>query len=413
MIPPSLRHRRFRLLWVGLLISVAGSRMQLYALFWHIRELTDQPIALGGVGAARILPIVAFSLVGGVVADSFNRRRLMFATQTAMALIAAGLGVLTLGERTTLIHIYTLTALQAVAISFDMPSRQSLVPNLVPGRDLPNAFSLQSIATTTGAIVGPALSGLVIAYLGLSAAYLLNAVSYLAVILALALMGPVDQEADPHRRKAVSLQAISEGVRFIRGHPVILSSMLLDFFATLFSRADVLLPIFARDVLGVGPVAYGWLAAAQSIGAAAAALVLSQLREIRRQGPVLLISVVLMGICTLVFGLSRSLALSMLALIGAGASDSVSMVIRNTLRQLQTPDRLRGRMVSINQIFFMGGPQLGELEAGAVAQVLGAPFAVVSGGVACVFAVGWIARRWPQLRAYNGDEPVLAGSPAA
>jgi MFS family permease len=409
-IPPSLYHRRFRLLWVGLLISIAGSRMQLYALFWHIREITDQPIALGGVGAARILPIILFSLLGGVIADAFNRRRLMFISQTGMAVIAAILGFLTLRGQTTLWHIYALTAVQAVAVSFDLPARQSLLPHLVSTEDLPNAFSMQSIAFQTGAIIGPALSGLVIAYVGLHYTYLINAVTYLAVIFALIAMGPIAQRTEAAPRVAVSLPSIVEGIRFISSNPIILSSMLLDFFATLFSRGDTLLPIFVRDILDAGPVTYGWLSAAQSIGATAAAAILSQLDEIRHQGRILLVAVVFYGLSTMVFGLSRSVPLSLLALIGAGASDSVSSVIRNTIRQLQTPDRLRGRMVSVNQIFFMGGPQLGEVEAGVVAQLISAPFAVASGGLACILAVGWIARRWPGLRAYRGDEPILAGA---
>lgn len=410
MLPPALRNRRFRLLWIGQFVSVAGSRMQLYALFWHIRNLTDQPIALGGVGMARILPILMFSLVGGVLADVLNRRRMLFGSETTMAVVAATLGWLTLRGETTLWHIYGLTALQAAAMAFDLPAQQSLVPNIVPARDLPNAFSLQSIAFQTGAIMGPALSGLVIAYLGLPFTYLINAASYLAVLIALAAIGPVVPQRDAGSPVTVSLQSITEGIRFIRRQPVILSSMLLDFFATMFSRGDTLLPIFARDILGVGAIAYGWLSAAQAIGATVAAVVLSQMREIRRQGPVLLVAVGFLGASMVAFGLSRNFALSMAALILAGASDSVSTVIRNTLRQLQTPDRLRGRMVSVNQMFFMGGPQLGEVEAGVVAQLVSAPFAVASGGVACILAVGWIARRWPSLRRYEGDEPVRAGS---
>lgn len=411
-IPPSLRHRRFTYLWLGLMISVAGTQMQVWAIFWHIRTLTDQPIALGGVGLARILPVIVFSLVGGVVADVANRRQVLFITQIAQGLLAAVLAVLSIMGDIQLWHIYAITALQAVAISFDLPARQSLVPNLVPSRDLPNAFSMSSIAFQTGAIVGPALSGLVIAYWGQAYIYLINATSYLAVILALILMGPVAQKSVPGKRVEVSLPAIGEGLRFILGHPIILSSMILDFFATFFSSANTLMPIVARDVLHVGAIEYGWLSAAQSIGAVAAAVVLSQVREIRRQGPVFLWSVVVFGAATIAFGLSITYAAAMLTLMLMGAADSVSTVIRNTIRQLQTPDYIRGRMTSVNQIFFMGGPQLGEVEAGAVAQLLGAPFAIVSGGVGCILAVLWVIRKWPHLRLYNGDEPVQAGAMA-
>ncbi len=409
-VPPALYHRRFRYLWLGQTISIAGTQMQTWALFWHIRTLTDQPIALGGVGLARILPIVVFSLIGGAVADAVDRRRLLFATQSLMALTAIALAWLTFQARIELWQIYLLTAVQAMAVAFDTPSRQALIPNLIPARDLPNAFSLNSIGFQAGAIIGPAVSGLVIAYLGQAAVYLINAATYGAVIAALILMGAVAQAADPLKRPEVSLNAIREGVRFILRSPIILSSMLLDFFATFFSSANTLMPIYVRDVLNVGVIEYGWLSAAQAIGATLAALVVSQMDEIRHQGKVFLSAVVAFGLATITFGLARSLPLAMIALIVIGASDSVSMIIRNTIRQLQTPDHLRGRMVSVTQIFFMGGPQLGEVEAGVVAQIFGPVFAIVSGGVGALLAVGWIAHRWPQLRRYNGDEPVLAGA---
>ena len=286
-IPPSLHYRRFRLLWIGLGISIAGSQMQLWSLFWHIRELTDQPIALGGIGLARIVPLVVFSLIGGAIADVTNRRKVMFLTQSAMALVAVALGLLTLSGSISLWQIYALTAVQAVAAAFDLPARQALVPNLLPPKDLPNAFSMTSIAFQTGSIVGPALSGLVIASLGLQWVYFINAFTYLAVIWALLAMGSVHQEVQRTSKSLVSVKAIQEGVQFIIGHPIILSTMLMDFIATFFSSANTLMPIIARDVLKVGPVEYGWLSSAQSIGAMVAAVVISQLKEIRQQGRIL------------------------------------------------------------------------------------------------------------------------------
>jgi MFS family permease len=407
-IPPALFHRRFRLLWLGMMISMAGTQMQIWALLWHIRDLTDKPIALGGVGLARILPIIFFSLIGGAMADVIDRRRMILITQTVMALTALALAWLTILGTISLWHMYLLTAVQATAVAFDGPARQALVPNLVPARDLPNAFSMTSIAFQTGAIVGPALSGLVIGYWGMSYVYLINAISYLGVIFAVLLMGPVAQLSDPTRRASVSLSSIREGIHFIINQPIILGTMILDFFATFFSSANTLMPIVARDILNVGAVQYGWLSAAQSIGAVVAALAVSQIEHIRHQGRVFLSSVVLFGLATILFGFARSFLMAMLALVLVGAADSVSMIIRNTIRQLQTPDYIRGRMTSINQIFFMGGPQLGEVEAGVVAQFFGAPFAIISGGVGCLLAVGWISRRWPQLRKYDGEEPQLA-----
>jgi MFS family permease len=410
-IPPSLKHRRFFYLWLGLLISIAGTQMQIWAIFWHIRTLTEEPIALGGVGLARIFPVIIFSLIGGAIADSFNRRRILFITQTSAALIALTLAVFTQFGNITIWHIYALTALQAVAVAFDGPARQALVPNLVPARDLPNAFSMTSLAFQTGAIVGPAISGFAIAYGGQEAVYFVNAGSFLAVIVALVLIGDIPQKASG-LVKPVSWTSIREGIVFILNKPIILSTMLLDFVATFFASANTLMPIIAVDVLKVGVLEYGWLSAAQSVGAVLAALVISQIREIRRQGPIFLGAVVVFGVATVLFGLSSSFVLAWCALAVTGAADSVSTIIRNTIRQLQTPDHIRGRMTSVNMIFFQGGPQLGEVEAGVVAQLFGAPFAIVSGGIACILGMTLIVRKWPALLNYNGTEPSLAGATA-
>jgi MFS family permease len=400
-IPPVLYHRRYFYLWLGLMVSIAGSQMQLWTLLWQVRSLTAAALALGGIGAARFIPVLVFSLIGGAVADVRNRRRIMFITQTTMALVALGLAWFTWQGSITIWHIYALTAVQAVAVAFDLPARQALVPNLVPAKDLPGAFSMNSIAMQTGSVVGPALAGLVIAYLGEAYAYFFNAVSFLAVILALIAMGRVEQAA-PQGNGAVSLQSIAEGVRFILSQPVILSTMLLDFIATFFASANTLMPIVARDVLGVGAVEYGQLSAAQSIGAVVAAVTISQIGRIRRQGPVFLIAVALFGVATIAFGLATSFVTAFIALMVIGASDSVSTIIRNTIRQLQTPDHIRGRMTSVNQIFFLGGPQLGEVEAGLAAQWLGAPFAIISGGIGCLLGLGWVMRRWPALWRFHG-----------
>lgn len=406
-IPPSLQHRNFALLWGGLLISVAGSQMQLWALFWHVRELSPDPIAVSGIGAARFVPILLFSLIAGVVADRYDRRKIMFITQTVMMLVATALGVLTLAGVVEIWHLYLLTAIQAIALSFDLPARQALVPNLVPRRDLTNGYSLISIAFNTGSIVGPALSGLVIAYVGQAYVYLFNAVSYLGIIFALVLMTQIQQEKSILQTRTLKggLLAIKEGIQFIRFQPIILSSMLLDFFATFFSSANTLLPYVARDILNVDAIGYGWLSAAQSIGAISVGFYISQRSNIQRQGLLLLAAVVFFGLATILFGMSAYYWLTMLALILMGGADSVSTILRNTIRQLQTPDYIRGRMVSINQIFFSGGPQLGEVEAGLVAQAFGIIPAIVSGGVGCILAVVFINRFWPQLRKFNGYEP--------
>jgi MFS family permease len=412
-VPPALKHRNFALIWSGLLISMIGTQMQQWALFWHISKLSDDPIAVSVVGGVRFVAVLAFSLIGGLVADRYNRRSILFITQSTAMFIAVVLGLLTLLGNIQLWHIYLLTGIQAAAMAFDLPARQALVPNLVPRDILPSAFSLQSIAFNTGAIVGPALSGLVIGYFGQEAVYFFNAVSFLAVIFALIALGNIPQQQNELKHGFnAALSDIRDGVRFIRRQPLILSTMILDFIATFFSSANTLLPYFAQNVLQVGEVAYGWLASAQSIGAVCVGLIASQYSHIRKQGPLLLGAVVVFGAATIMFGLSRIYGLVFLALALMGAADSVSTIIRNTIRQLTTPDSLRGRMTSINQIFFMGGPQLGEIEAGAVAQYFGVPFAIISGGVGTILGVWLVASRWPSLARYNGDEPNAATIPA-
>jgi MFS family permease len=320
---------------------------------------------------------------------------------------------LTLSGAIRLWHIYALTAVQAVAMAFDLPARQSLVPNLVPRADLPSAFSLQSIAFNTGAIVGPAMSGVVIGYLGQEYVYLINAVTFLAVIIALVAMGPVPQSAAVAQRGLrAALTDIHDGVNFIRHQPLILSTMILDFIATFFSSANTLLPYFTQNIIHVGEIAYGWLAAAQSIGAVLVGVTVSQFRQIRRQGMLLVVSVFIFGLATVLFGVSRIYVIIFFALMVMGAGDSVSTIIRNTIRQMVTPDSLRGRMTSINQIFFMGGPQLGEIEAGAVAQFFGVPIAIISGGVGAILGVWLMVSIWPMLPGYNGDEPNVQSVPA-
>ncbi len=410
-IPPALKHRRFFYLWLGQLISIAGTQMQIWAIFWHIRTLTDQPIAIGGVGLARILPVIVFSLVSGAVADSYNRRTIIFITQSLAGVLALVLGLLTQFGHITIWYIYLLTALQAIVVAFDGPARAALIPNLVPKEDLANAFSLNSIAFQAGAVIGPALTGLVIATGGQSAAYYINAISYVDVLIALFLIGDVPQKID-HLVSGVNISSIKDGLRFIVSKPIILSTMLLDFVATFFASANTLMPFVAQDVLHVGVVAYGWLSAAQSAGAVFAAVIVSQVHQLRRQGVLFLGAVVIFGAATVVFGLSTSFVLAWCALAVTGAADAVSTIIRNTIRQLQTPDEMRGRMTSVNQIFFQGGPQLGEMEAGLVAQLFGAPFAIVSGGIGCILGMLLIVLKWPQIAIFNGDEPNALASPA-
>jgi len=410
-IPPSLKHKKFFYLWLGQLISITGTQMQLWALFWHVNQLNENPIALGGIGLARILPVIIFSLIGGALADSVDRRKVMYVTQSAAALLALTLGLLTQFGHVTIWHIYFITAIQAIAVAFDGPSRQALIPNLLPKKDLPNAFSMTFTSFQVGSVLGPALSGFFIAYAGQQAVYYCNAISFVAVLVALFLIGHVPQSF-AEKSTGISMESIREGIHFIFNKPVILSTMLLDFVATFFASANTLMPIIAKDVLHVGVVEYGYLSATPAVGAVLAALVISQVKELRKQGILFLGAVVIFGFATIVFGATTSFIIAWLAIATTGAADGVSTIIRNTIRQLQTPDYIRGRMTSVNQIFFQGGPQLGEIEAGSVAQLFGAPFAVISGGIGCIIGTLLIVWKYPHLMKYNGDEPMLAGAPA-
>ncbi len=408
----ALRHRNYRLIWIGLMVSFTGSMMQNAALLWHVSLLVPperKGLALGLVGLVRVVPVVVFSLISGVVADAWDRRRLMLFTQVAATLVATVLGILAFRGLTAVWPIYLLAALGSAVGAFDLPARNALVPSLVPREHLPNAISLNTIMFQTASVVGPSLGGILIAASGVGWVYAANAISFSFVIVALLLMRdvPVRQPSESGSRDDVSLHAALEGLRFVFRSPLIRSTMLLDFFATFFSSATALLPIFAQDILRVGAKGYGWLYAAPAAGALLTSAVMVPMTErIERRGRTLLWAVAGYGLATVVFGLSRSFWLTFLCLALTGATDTVSMVIRNIVRQLETPDRLRGRMTGVNMVFFMGGPQLGELEAGAVANWLGAPFSVISGGIGCLVATGSVAAATPALRRYGRDSGV-------
>ena len=406
----ALSHRNFRLLWVGLLLSFSGSYMQNAALLWHVSLLAPpdrKGLALGMVGLVRVVPIIVFSMIAGVVADAHNRRRMMIVTQSGAALVAAALAVATAQGLSALWPLYTLAALGGAVGAFDLPARQALVPTLVPREHLPSAISLNAIVMQTAAIAGPAIGGILIGTSGLTLVYALNAISFAFVIAGLLMMRGVPDRPDAAQSgNDVSWRAAREGLQFVFRNPLIRSTMLVDFFATFFASALALLPIFAQDILQVGPEGYGWLYAAPAAGAVTMSLAMVVLtHHIKRRGPVLLWSVAIYGAATVAFGLSRSFWVSFACLAMTGAADTVSVVIRNLVRQLETPDHLRGRMLGVNMIFFRGGPELGELEAGAVANWLGAPIAVISGGLGCLVATGWLAAATPQLRRYRA-EPV-------
>ena len=421
----AFQYRDFRLLWSGRLFSNVGSQMQLIAINWHIfallrdqtyavrllgREFTlgAEALGLGTLGLVRVIPIILFALLGGILADTRDRRHLLIGVQSAAAIFSTILAVLTLTDHITVPLIYLLTAAGAAVAAFEEPARQSLTPNLVPRQHFANAISLDTLLWYLSSVVGPALAGVLVGAFDVGIVYVIDALSFGAVIASLLLMAYRGQATKQNGLdKGLGWSALAEGLRFTYWQRLIWSTMLLDFWATFFSSARTMLPIVAGDVLKVGVQGYGLLATAQPVGAIIAGAILALRREIRRQGVVLLVSVAVYGAATAVFGLSTVFALSYVLFALTGAGDTVSTVIRGTLRQLLTPDHLRGRMTSVNMVFFMGGPQLGELEAGLVAAAISAPFAIVTGGIATVLITGWIAWRYPGLRRYEGEKGAM------
>lgn len=420
----ALRHRDYRLFWLGRLLSVIGSQMQQVAVGWHVYQLLKgqvlplnlpwggsldlgaSALGLGAVGLVRILPVFLFALAGGLAADSYPRRRILLVTQSLATMNAGLLAVLTLTGHATLPRILMLLAIGAAVTGFDEPSRQSLVVNLVPRPLLPSAINLNTLLFFGASIVGPAVAGLLVGTVDVGWVYVVDALSFLGVLAALLAMGFRDRLAESP--PGLNWPALSEGLRFTFQHGLVRSTMILDFVATFFSSGRYLLPIIATELLGLGPLGYGLLSTAQAVGAVLAGLVLGLRPPIRRQGAALLGGVVVYGLASALFGLSTVPALSYLLFALTGAGDMVSTVVRGTIRQTVTPDALRGRMTSINMLFFMGGPQLGEVEAGAVAAVWGAPVAMVTGGLATLAYVAWLALRQPKLRRLEAEQMVPA-----
>ena len=386
------------------MISVTGSQMQLAAINWHVFVLTKSPLALGGVGLVRVLPIVFCSLVGGVVADAMDRKRLMLASQGVMLISAVLLAVLTALGRDSLWSIYLLTAIASAAVAFDNPARQALLPTLVPVEDFPGAVSLGLVVFNSAIVVGPALAGILLKFHGPALIYGVNAASFVGVIIALLMMHTSRRpEGEGGIATQISFAALREGLRFVWRTPIIVQTMTLDFIATFFASATALLPIFAQEILNVGASGFGLLMAAPGTGSVLTGLVMARFGAPRKQGKMVLVSVAVYGAATVVFGFSHWFWLSLLMLAIVGASDTVSTVLRQTIRQMVTPNYLRGRMTSVNMIFFMGGPQLGEFEAGAFAALVGATVSVVTGGLGCVLAVAFAAFWGKSLLSYEGE----------
>jgi len=395
----ALKFRDFRLFWFGSLVSMMGNQMQTVAVAWQVYEITHSAAALGLIGIVQFLPILLFSLIGGVAADKLDRKKLLIFSQIVLALSAGSLALITHLNLIQSVWIYLVLFANATINAFSQPARQSVLPNLVPKEYFMNAVGLNTLQRQIGVIIGPAVAGFMIAGLGVQSIYLFNAVSFVFLLLTII---PIHVPAHIEATKAsFSLKSIMEGIHFVRKSPILYSTMILDFLATFFGTANALMPIFAKDILHVGAQGLGLLYAAPSIGGILAGLFFSSVHTLKHQGMIIISAVMLYGLATIGFGLSKSLMLSLFFLSLTGAGDMGSTILRNTIRQMITPDHLRGRMVSVNMLFIQGGPRLGDAEAGFVAALIGAPAAVVVGGIGTIAMTALVAIFIPKLRKYQ------------
>jgi MFS family permease len=378
--------------------SASALAMLRAAIAWHVFALSGSAFHLGLIGIAQFLPAFGLSLPGGAVADAIDRRRIVL--RAGLAPLAGGL-VLSLATQRHAIglaQLYAVAFLVSGAAAFENPARAALLPSLVTRDELPRVVAAASTNTALALATGPALCGLVIADLGIAAAY---AAAASLVCVALLAFLPVRPPAVAQPLRNVGWAAIVDGLRFVRRHRVVLGCMTLDMLAVVFGGAVALLPIYATEILHVGARGYGFLASASDVGAIVCSVLLTTLPPIRRVGPALLGAVALYGLATVAFGLSRCFPLSIAAYMVVGMADQVSVVLRSTTIQLSTPDDLRGRVSSVNMIFIGASNQLGAAESGMLAALTSPTVSVVAGGVASVIVVVAIALAVPELRRYR------------
>ena len=378
---------------LGRMAAVLGVQALSVAVGWQLYERTGSAWALGLVGAIEILPVLLLMLPAGHVADRYPRRNVAMCAHVVLALAALGLALVSAKEA-SVTFIYLLLLVVGAARAFASPSAATLLPQLLRPEQFTNANAWLSTGFQLAAISGPALGGGLIAVSGSATlAFLAAAAGQLLFVVFLFRLPSVP----PARPTTASTRDLFAGFAFIRRHPVFLAAITLDLFAVLFGGAVALLPIFAKDILHVGPAGLGWLRAAPALGAMCMALLTTRLPPWRRPGRVLLLTVVGFGLATIGFGLSRSMALSLVCLFLTGVFDDISVVIRLTLEQVLTPDQLRGRVSSIHYVFIGFSNELGAFESGASAALLGPIVSVVGGGVAVIVVVAVVLVLWPQL----------------
>ncbi len=392
------------------------------ALGWELYERTRSALALGLVGLATAIPVILLALPAGHLADRVDRKKILIWAQVVFVLGSLGLAALSYG-RGPIPVIYGVLLIHGVAQAYNNPARSALLPRLVPEHAFGNAVTWSSSAFQTSAVVGPAIGGIVIAVSGqAAAAYLIDAILttvYLGMLLAIradtsmrASNGAAPSEADvgatvaPIKRpERMTLQSLAAGLRFVRDTKVILAALTLDLFAVLLGGATALLPIFAKDILHVGPEGLGWLRAAPAIGSLLVMVAIAHRPPMQRAGWTLILAVTGFGMATVVFGLSRSFGLSMAMLFILGGLDGISMIIRGVLVQMRTPDEMRGRVSAVNSVFIDMSNELGSFESGALAAAVGPVPAVVGGGIGTIVVVIAVAVAWPELRKLGPLQP--------
>jgi MFS family permease len=391
----ALRFLDFRLLLAGRFITSFGSEMVSFAIAWELWLRTDSAFALGLVGLVQVVPVILLSLPAGHVADQYNRRRIVFLSQLTMGLCALGLAFLSYTQG-SLVLVYLCLFGMGISRAFNDPASSTLVPETVPAHLFSSAATWNSGTWHIASIVGPAVAGLVVALAGnVTYIYLFDAVGAVTFTV---LLSMIKGKQLPLARKSATWSSLVEGFRFMRDTKVILAAITLDMFAVLFGGAVALLPIYATDILNVGPQGMGIMRAAPSIGALLMAFAIAHLPPMKNAGKTLLWAVAGFGVATIIFGLSKWFLLSVLMLALLGGLDNISVVIRGTLLLTHTPDEMRGRISGVNSIFIGISNELGSFESGFAAALLGPVIAVVGGGVCTILIVIIAARIWPEMR---------------
>ena len=392
----ALRHRNFQLFFGGQIISLTGTWMQSVAQAWLVYSITKSSFLLGAVGFASQIPVFLLAPLGGATADRVNRHRLIIATQTASMLLAAILAWLTLSHRVQVPHIFVLAALLGVVNAFDIPGRQSFLIDMVGKEDLMNAIALNSSIFNGARVAGPAVAGILVAKIGEGWCFAANAISYIAVIVGLLLM---NVQCERRVSKNSPLTDIAEGFRWVNGTKVIRALLLLIGLVSLVGMPyTVLMPVFADQILHGGARGLGILMGATGVGALMGALTLASKTGVRGLGRWVAMTCASFGVSLILFSYSRYFWLSVALLLPAGFSMMLQMACSNTLIQTMVPDRLRGRVMAVYSMMFMGMAPFGALLGGALAHRVGAPATIAIGGVACIIGAIWFGRQLPELR---------------